>query len=112
MTVLICLAPSPDTWWQAKNAIGDRVLSHAEMLARDDDVRTVVFEGKISQALIVYELESELRERVWHVVEEAARAVAGAEPADWPQETIAHVADLAREMEARRREPCRPGAWP
>ena len=112
MTVLICLGPTPDTWWQAKNAIGDRVLSRAEMLARDDDVRRVVFEAKISQALILYELEFELRSRVWRVVEEAARSVVTAEPTDWPDETIAHVDDLAREMEARRVEPDRPGAWP
>lgn len=112
MTVLICLGPTPDTWWHAKNAIGDRILGRAELLARDDDVRKAVREGKISQSLILYELESELRERVWQVVEEAARAVADAEPADWPQETIAHVAELARELEARRGEPDRPGAWP
>ena len=112
MTVLICLGPTPDTWWQAKNAIGDRVLSRAETLARDDDVRSVVFEAKISQALILYELESELRGRVWDVVEEAARSIVTADPTDWPHETIAHVDDLAREMEALRVQPDRPGAWP
>jgi hypothetical protein len=112
MTILVCLGETPDTWWQAKNSIGDRVLSRAEALAADDDVRKVVFEGKIVQTLTLYDLEPGLRERVWRVVERAARAVAEDESADWPPATISHVADLAREMEARWLDPDRPGVWP
>jgi hypothetical protein len=112
MTILVCLGKTPDTWWQVTNAIGNEVLSRAEALATDEEVRTAVFEGKVFQSLALYEMESSLRERVWRVIEHAARSAAEAAPADWSPQVIAHVAQLAQEMEARRLDPDRPGPWP
>ena len=115
MTILVCLGSTPDTWWQARNWIGRQVLDRAEQLAPDEDARKAIFMGHVVQTLAVYEMDSPLRERVWMTVEQAAKQIsieAAVDPDSWPREWMEHVAELAREMEARRHEPDRPGAWP
>lgn len=114
MTILVCLGPTPDTWWQAKNWIGRQVLDRAEQLALDEDAKAAIFMGNVVQTLTLYEMDSPLRERVWATVEQAAKEIsieAEADPDTWPRGSIDHVADLAHEMEARRNDPDRPGAW-
>lgn len=115
MSIVVCLGPTPETWWQAKNWIGGQVLHRAETLAPDEAAREVIFNGQIFQSLDLHDLPSPLRERVWEAVETAAQQIsieAAADPETWPREWMEHVAELAHEMEARRSEPDRPGAWP
>jgi len=115
MSIIVCLGPTPDTWWQAKNWIGRQVLDRAEQLAPDEAVRKVIFEGKIFQSLDLDALGPPHRERVWVAVETAAHQIsveAAGDPDTWPREWMEHVAELAHEMEAQRGEPDRPGAWP
>ena len=75
MTIVVCLGPTPDTWWQAKNAIGDRVLERAEQIAPDEVARKAISEGKLFQALNLNELAPPLKGRVWEAIEEAARQI-------------------------------------
>ena len=114
MTVLVCLGPTPDTWWQAKNAIGLAVLVKAEQLAANQAAREAIVIGGAVQSLDLDDIAPPLKAQVWLAVERAAAEIATAPPVevDWPPEWIAHVADLASEMEARRQSPGRPGAWP
>jgi hypothetical protein len=115
VTILVCLGPTPDTWWQAKNWIGRQVLDRAEQLAPDEDVKAAIFMGNVVQTLTLYEMASPLREHVWATLEQAAKEIsieAEADPDTWPREWMEHVAELAREMEAQRDDPDRPGAWP
>lgn len=115
MTVLVCLGPTPDTWWQAKNTIGWALLERAAQVAPNEAAREAIMVGSNVHMLDFGDLEPPLREQVWLAVEESARTVA-AEASDesyrWPPRWIAHVDELAREMEARRLQPDRPGAWP
>lgn len=115
MTILVCLGPTPDTWWQAKNWIGRQVLDRAEQLAPDEEAKNAIVMGQVVQTLSLYDMASPLKERVWTTVELAAKQISVEAVADadaWPRDWMEHVAELAREMEARRDEPDRPGAWP
>ena len=95
--------------------MGRDLLEQAAQVAPNEAAREAIVVGSATQLLDIYEIESPLREQVWQAVEEAARnasnEVPGAPPR-WPQEWIDHVEVLAREMEARRLDPDRPGAWP
>ena len=114
MTILVCLGSTPDTWWQAKNLIGRAVLEKAEQFATNEAARQAIVVGSAVHSLDLDNIAQPLKEQVWQAVEHAAAEVANAPPVDddWPPEWVAHVADLAREMEARRQSPGRPGAWP
>jgi hypothetical protein len=116
VTILVCLGPTPETWWQAKNLLGETVLDRAEELATDEVTQKAIFDGKVAQALDIHGLAAAVRERVWAAVEEAAKQVSTSPQtlpngSDWPTESIQHVAELGREMELRRRVPDRPGIW-
>lgn len=115
MTILVCLGPRPDTWWQAKNEIGRRVLDRAEELSGDAETRQAIFDGKIAQSLDLNRIDPLLRERVWYAVEAAAKQIAAEPPiddTDWLPDWTEHVRDLAGEMQTRRDSPDRPGPWP
>lgn len=125
MSIIVCLGETPDTYWQASNDMADLVLDRAQELATDEEAREAIAIGQAVHTLFLYEMASPLKERVWQAVEEAARqlaaeALAEAAPKwDWhpatqaaPRSWADHVGELAREMEARRLDPGRPGAWP
>jgi hypothetical protein len=115
VTVLICLGPTPDTWWQTRNSLGWSLLERAAQVAPNEGAREAIMRGSAFQTLDLTAMESPLREQVWQAVEETARQVSRETPGPaplWPAEWLEHVADLAREMEAHRLDPDRPGAWP
>ena len=90
-------------------------MEKAAQVAPNEAAREAIVIGSAMHMLDIYEIESPLREQVWHAVEEAAREASNEVPGPsplWPQEWIDRVADLAREMEARRLDPNRPGVWP
>jgi hypothetical protein len=91
VTILVCLGQTPDTWRQATNVIGHTVLSCAEARAADDDVRTVVFDGKIFHDLDLYDLEPRF----------AAACLA-----------TGRGGRQDRHGRTQRLDPDRPGAWP
>jgi hypothetical protein len=68
--------------------------------------------GGVFQSLALYEMEPELRDRVWDSVEMAARQLSTEIGDDFPQDWVDHLAELADEMELRRFDPERPGRWP
>jgi len=114
VTVLICLGPTPDTWWQARNTVGWSLLERAAQAAPNEAARDAIMVGSAVHALDLEGMESPLREQLWQAVEQTARHVSNETPGPpplWPAEWLEHVADLTREMEARRVEPDRPGAW-
>lgn len=114
VTVLICLGPTPDTWWQVRNSLGWSLLDRAAQAAPDEGVREAIVVSSAVQNLDLHGMESPLREQVWQAVEETARLVASESPGPpplWPAEWLAHVGELAREMEARRLDRDRPGVW-
>lgn len=115
MTIIVGLGATPDTWWQAKNWIARQVLDRAEQIAPNEAARHAIADGQIFQSLDLNDMTSPLKEHVWTAVESAAKQIAieaAANPDTWPREWTEHVEELAREMEARRHEPDRPGAWP
>ena len=114
MTVLVCLGATPDTWWQARNSLGWSLLERAAEAAPNEAAREAITVGSAVHSLDFNGMESPLREQVWHVVEHAARQLSAEVPGPpplWPADGLDHVAELAREMEARRLEPDRPGVW-
>jgi hypothetical protein len=115
VTILIRLDESPETWWQAQNVIAGEVLDAALDIAPNEEARQAIFLGKAYNCLDLAGLPSPLREHVWDAVEQAAERF----PTDstlhrheWPEDWLAQVAELHREMAARRVDPGRPGAWP
>jgi len=88
VTVLICLGPTPDTWWQAKNTIGWALLERAAQVAPNEAVRETIMVGSNVHMLDFDDMEPPLREQVWQAVEESARRVAAeahSEPYNkWP----------------------------
>ena len=112
MTILVCLGSTPQTWWQAKNVIGKHVLDRAASIAEDESARDAINLGTILQLLAIHETASPLREQIWQAVERAAVEVHDEPPQDWRRDEIDHVGELAREMQARRDDPARPGVWP
>jgi hypothetical protein len=115
VTVLVCLGPTPDTWWQTRNSLGWNLLEKAARAAPNEDAREAIMRGSAFHTLDLEAMESPLREQVWQAVEETARQFSRETPGPpplWPSEWLEHVADLAREMEARRLDPDRPGTWP
>jgi hypothetical protein len=90
------------------------LLERAAQAAPSDAAREAIIVGSAAHNLDLNGMESPLREQVWEVVEETARRVsteASGPPPLWPAEWLDHVAELAREMEARRLDPDRAGAW-
>jgi hypothetical protein len=60
-------------------------------------------------------MSSPLREQVWDALEQTAERFATDSTLhhhEWPEDWLAHVTELRREMAARRVDPARPGAWP
>ena len=115
MTFIISLGESPDTWWQASNVIGWTVTERAEKLAEDEEVRHILLQGFHMKLLALDTLDPAIRERVWAAVEEAARQLASEDPPPglhWAPGSTEHIAGLWREMESRRANPEKPGAWP
>lgn len=114
MTILVCLGETPDTWWQAKNSTGGPLLDRAAELSADEETRDAILVGRYAHALILNEMVAPLKERVWDAVEAAAAEIAAEAPPEGAERTpwAEHVAELAREMKARRTDPGRPGAWP
>jgi hypothetical protein len=114
VTVLICLGPTPDTWWQARNSFAWSLLERAAQAAPNEAARDAILLGSAVHDLDLHGMESPLREQVWEVVEETAREISREEPGPsplWPAEWLDHLAELVREMQARRLAPDQPGPW-
>ena len=115
MSIFVQLGPTPDTTWQARNALGRELLERAAQVAANEAARHKILVGGAMQHLDLYDIDSPLREQVWQAVEETARTASTETPGPsplWPQEWIDRVADLARGMEARRLDPELPAHGP
>jgi hypothetical protein len=112
MALLVCLGETPDT---VSNTIGRVLLDRAQLVVDDEEARETIVRGVAFSTLHIDELDSPLKEKVWAAVEQAAKQLSSEAPragSTWPSGWTEHVGELWREVEARRVDPARPGAWP